>query len=79
MENTNQDNKITINIDDLTDDEILMILKHRKSKNKTIWDTLKKEPLYFFKDFRRALLREVARGISMYLIIKYGLVELLKR
>lgn len=70
--------QITIDIDNLTDEEILLILKHRKNQGNTLWDTIKKEPKYLFKDFRRAIMREIARGISMYLVIKYGILELIK-
>lgn len=70
--------QITIDIDNLTDEEILLILKHRKNQGNTWWDTVKKEPFYIFKDFRRAFMRELTRALFMYLIIKYGLLELIK-
>lgn len=78
MNNEKNKQQITIDIDNLTDEEILLILKHRKKQGKTIWDTIKQEPFYLFKDFRRAFMREVVRALFMYLIIKYGLIELIK-
>lgn len=70
--------QITIDIDNLTDEEILLLLKYRNKKNLTKWEIIKKEPFYWFKDFRRALTREIMRCLSMYIIIKYGLSEFMK-
>lgn len=78
MINIVEKQQITIDIDNLTDEEILLILKHRKNQDKTWWETLKSEPFYFWKDFRRAFMREIVRALFMYLIIKYGLIELIK-
>lgn len=78
MNNEKNKQQITIDIESLSDEEILLLLKYRKKQGTTWWDTIKKEPAYLFKDFRRAFMREVVRALFMYLIIKYGLIELIK-
>lgn len=71
--------QIKIDIDSLTDEELLMILKHRKKKQQNIWDTVKKEPIFWLKDIRRAFIREVMRFLTMYLLIIYGLSDIIKK
>ena len=68
--------EIKIDLGELTSDEVMMILEHRQSDKKTsFW---KKEPLYLWKDIRRALSRRIIDYVLLYFVIKYGLSDLIK-
>lgn len=81
MENTNENkehqNFAIIRINDLNEEEIQIILKHRSKQGKSgLKYFLSKEPLYLFKDFRRSCMREIVKCIFLYLTFKYGISEL---
>lgn len=69
-----------IKIEDLTDEEIMLVLKHRSKQGKKGFKYfLSKEPFYIFKDIRTACMRELVRCGFLYLLVKYGLNEVIKR
>lgn len=71
-----QKHEIKIDLGELTNEEIIMILEHRKTeKQKTFWQ---KEPIYLWKDVRRALSRRIIDYTLLYVIVKYGLSDFLK-
>lgn len=79
MEQEDKKNIAYIKIEDLTEEEIILILKHRtKQGKKGIKYFLSKEPLYIFKDIRTAFVRELMRFGFLYLLIKYGFADLIK-
>lgn len=76
-ENKEHQNFAIIRINDLSEEEIQIILKHRSKQGKNGFRYfLTKEPLYLFKDFRRACMREIVKCGFLYLTFKYGLSEL---
>lgn len=76
-ENKEHQNFAIIRINDLNEEEIQIILKHRSKQGKSgLKYFLSKEPLYFWSDLRKALLREIVRAGLTYLLIKYSFIAL---
>lgn len=68
-----------LKIQDLTEEEIMLILKYRSKQGKNGFaHFIKKEPLYIWGNLRSAILRYAVNYGIMYLMFKYGISEMIK-